>query len=761
MRQSTSETSFPTTSLVDAVTAGTTIATSPIVNRMHTRGSPKGYVHMELPVVRRETKTSHMQSGANANKETFAPAATFSVTKRAGSASTSSDTAQQPQEPRTEQGPAVPNIADRIKSNRRSSAKMNFQSTSASVAEQVAALALLASSPAPRPPTATPDVQPQSTQPQSQPTLKRKASDTIVRKAKVKFPNGSTPKDQLSQSAVAIAMRARRADKNKLHCVPAADQAPSPTQPELDLSGLSRKHSSMLKQLVTPVPAEVTNDSTPTPLVPVLPAPVSAPKPSTTSSKITPTAYEDLVKYSKPGENLDWTKETDSKKRARMRSIISSRKHNEKRDNEKRAAKKGKAPTKLLTDDVNQLSGSNRIQPHQEANVSKPRQAQRSVVEPNPDDRLDPVTPETALDLADHEFIAHMVTALEDRILSGETGDFVEGQSRRILQLLDLAVPPKDGEALFLFGEEAGKEASKYLQPNAYFEGPIFTSDQQPLPTQSLAQFFSEHYDDSMSVHVQDPAIRVARNEPHVWAVKMGKVKERFAKGVSNKPWNLLELATHVEDGLRPAFLNTEDCRLLTKVKMPGDGDMASRKGYEKGWKEVEKWALVAQAGALTEPHQDSHGYSTYITLNQGMFGFGWLANPSEEERAAWYRSHNTFIDGKWRYAILRKGQTVYFPAGTVHFVFRLPAAGDTLAFGGHVLRCSQIVRWIKTLIEERRSPNITNEDLTTSAPGYLDKVERFVKQAMKTGQETKWGGKAAIEEFLQLKTEFEEMKRV
>jgi hypothetical protein len=104
----------------------------------------------------------------------------------------------------------------------------------------------------------------------------------------------------------------------------------------------------------------------------------------------------------------------------------------------------------------------------------------------------------------------------------------------------------------------------------------------------------------------------------------------------------------------------------------------------------------------------------------------------------------------------MKPGQTVFFPAGTVHFVFRLPAAGGhTLAFGGHVLRCSNIVHWIKTLLEEKASPNVTNEDLTSSAPGYLDRVEKFVRHAQSNGTVEKWGGAEAVEEFLRLKEVF------
>ncbi|EME81891.1 uncharacterized protein MYCFIDRAFT_89959 [Pseudocercospora fijiensis CIRAD86] len=235
-------------------------------------------------------------------------------------------------------------------------------------------------------------------------------------------------------------------------------------------------------------------------------------------------------------------------------------------------------------------------------------------------------------------------------------------------------------------------------------------------------------------------------------------VKERLLETQTEPeqlPWNCLELATHHSDGLRPSFLQNEDCRLLTKLKIPDSADEARRKTYEQGYKEIETWALLAEAGALTEPHQDSHGYSTFITVNQGEVGFGFLSHPTVEEREGWRKHPQQFTGGRWRYVVLKPGQTVYFPAGTVHMVFRLPSAGHTLAFGGHVLRCSNIVHWVKTLIEERDHPNITNEDLLDSSSGYLARVERFVTRALENGTAEKWGGKESIAKFLTLKKEF------
>ena len=212
------------------------------------------------------------------------------------------------------------------------------------------------------------------------------------------------------------------------------------------------------------------------------------------------------------------------------------------------------------------------------------------------------------------------------------------------------------------------------------------------------------------------------------------------------------------ENGLRPRFLDAEDCRLITKLKIPSAHSNLGRRALPPEYKDVEKWALLAEGGACTEPHQDSHGYSTYITVNQGEVGFGWMSRPSAEDRQSWQRNIYTppyDVGHYWRYVVLRPGQTVTFPAGTVHFVFRSPAAGNTLAFGGHILRCSNIVHWVKTLIEERDQKDVTNEDLTDSAPGYLARVEKFVKQAKVNGTADRWGGEASIEEFLSLKTQF------
>lgn len=351
------------------------------------------------------------------------------------------------------------------------------------------------------------------------------------------------------------------------------------------------------------------------------------------------------------------------------------------------------------------------------------------------------------------EFVAQMIKALRSRVKS-QAKMFGDRQNSSILHLLENASPANDNEMLFL----SGAEAAAKLATGVFHNGPILTESQQPLPLQSIEHFLGEHYDDDMNVYIQDPSVKIAGGALFAREVTIGAVKRRLLGGKSKgRPWNCLELATHVEDGLRPAFLSGEDSRLLTKVKIEQDQSYAGRRSFPQGYKEVEKWALLAESGALTEPHQDSHGYSTYITINQGTVGFGWLAYPSDQERRQWIAnpSSSSVAADRFRYVVMRPGQTVFFPAGTIHFVFRLPSAGHTLAFGGHVLRCSNIVHWVKCLLEEKENTNITNEDLTSSAPGYLDRVEKFVKQAQKNGTTDKWGGANAVEEFLRLKAQF------
>ncbi|KAK5694160.1 hypothetical protein LTR97_009781 [Elasticomyces elasticus] len=439
-------------------------------------------------------------------------------------------------------------------------------------------------------------------------------------------------------------------------------------------------------------------------------------------------ALADLDMYSRPNEGLDWRETDDPTERTRRRNLISTRKHAAKK------SAKSRKPKRIVhdveDDESAELEADVAAEDQNEADEDEDEAAPFEMAEP--DGVGEKSIDFTSGDFEDEDFVKDLKAILY-KIGKSKSKTFFAKQCRRIGTLLSVATPPKSGELLRAYTHE---QASAAVQANVYFDGPLITHNQQPMPLQTQQQFFEEYYDDDIDVFVQNPSAPVPKNEPRVQRVKMTSCKIRFSRPVpaNSPPWNMLELAAHRDDGLRPLFLNNEDCSLLTKLKLPSSGETANRLGYTEGYKEVESWALCAQAGALTEPHQDSHGYSTYITINQGIVGLGWMSKPTDEEREAWSQNHDRYIGGRWRH----------------------PKAGNTLAFGGHVLRCSQIVRWMNVLLAEQVNEFITNEALSVSAPGYISRVEKYVKQALKDGKEEKWGGKDAIEEFLSLKQDFE-----
>jgi hypothetical protein len=103
------------------------------------------------------------------------------------------------------------------------------------------------------------------------------------------------------------------------------------------------------------------------------------------------------------------------------------------------------------------------------------------------------------------------------------------------------------------------------------------------------------------------------------------------------------------------------------------------------------------------------------------------------------------------RYVVLRPGQTIYFEAGTIHFVFRLEGY-QTLLVGGHVLRWSRIDSWIEIVLNQLRFPNATNEDLLPSAPAYVEAVAQLVLEQQSLGNSDELGGEKAVDRFLDLK---------
>ncbi|PSN59241.1 hypothetical protein BS50DRAFT_580118 [Corynespora cassiicola Philippines] len=140
-------------------------------------------------------------------------------------------------------------------------------------------------------------------------------------------------------------------------------------------------------------------------------------------------------------------------------------------------------------------------------------------------------------------------------------------------------------------------------------------------------------------------------------------------------------------------------------------------------------------------------GEEAEARLQPSFVGFGWVSCPTEDERQAWSMNPADFTGGKLRYVILSPGQTVYFEAGTIHFVFRL-SEHPTLMLGGHVLRWSRVDSWMEIVVNQLRFPNTTNEDLLPHARVYAETIERLIAEQKNLGRLDELGGEEALVRF-------------
>ncbi|KAH6983714.1 hypothetical protein EDB80DRAFT_691559 [Ilyonectria destructans] len=217
------------------------------------------------------------------------------------------------------------------------------------------------------------------------------------------------------------------------------------------------------------------------------------------------------------------------------------------------------------------------------------------------------------------------------------------------------------------------------------------------------------------------------------------EVRNRFlSQRPTNDPWNLLNLQSPLCSTL-PSFLEGENCQLLLRVRdavlMGSSAQRIAASGEDwNTWRNVTEWTLLSEGGHHTEPHMDSDGYSTWITAQEGDIGFGWMSHPSQQEEDAWISDPRSCTGGEWRYAILSPGQMVFFPSGTIHFIFRTRGV-QTLALGGHIRQWSSIERCLKVIVAQIKNPEVTNKDMASSAPKLLHVVKGLVANRARAGR--------------------------
>lgn len=328
------------------------------------------------------------------------------------------------------------------------------------------------------------------------------------------------------------------------------------------------------------------------------------------------------------------------------------------------------------------------------------------------------------------ELVQNFTDLKEDDWSRGET------TNRYIHALLSKSKSPNTDvrkgpvDAGFLSGEEAAAVIEKGGE-----RIPLFTEGQQQFQwadnkCRPIAQLFHRMEDLTRGVSVQIPSHDF--DKPSYEIKSLEQIRDRFLAGCpSHNPWNVLDLRSPLPSAILPKFLTGENCQLLPRIRdallegHSGERTKATRDEWNE-WTDLLEWVLMSEGGHNTAPHMDSHGWSTWITVQEGHFGFGWLARPTEKEQDAWMNDPLGYTGGKWRFAILKPGQTVFLPSGTVHFVFRLYQE-QTLALGGHLLQWTALERWVQVILYQLKNPNITNEDLGLAPLKYVQAARKLV----------------------------------
>ncbi|KAJ4402057.1 hypothetical protein N0V82_010817 [Gnomoniopsis sp. IMI 355080] len=319
---------------------------------------------------------------------------------------------------------------------------------------------------------------------------------------------------------------------------------------------------------------------------------------------------------------------------------------------------------------------------------------------------------------------------------------------------------PRKGavDAGFLSGQEAADAIERGTE-----RIPIFTDGQQPFQWKSgdrpIVQLFGRMEDLTREVSVQIPSHNF--DLPSYQTKSLAEIQDRFFdESPSPDPWNILDLRNPLPPMVLPDFLTGENCQVLPRIRdsllegHTAERTKANRDDWNE-WTDLLEWVLMSEGGHNTAPHMDSHGWSTWITIQEGNFGFGWLSRPTDKERDDWMSNPLEYTGGNWRFAILKPGQTVFFPSGTVHFVFRLHDK-QTLALGGHLLQWTALVRWVEVILWQLKNPNITNEDLGKSPLKYIRIARKLVDHRMATSRIQTMGGMEAVTKFMVLATEVE-----
>ncbi|KAF4984961.1 hypothetical protein FDECE_16940 [Fusarium decemcellulare] len=175
--------------------------------------------------------------------------------------------------------------------------------------------------------------------------------------------------------------------------------------------------------------------------------------------------------------------------------------------------------------------------------------------------------------------------------------------------------------------------------------------------------------------------------------------------------WNALDLKNYVRHQHVPEFLTNSNCGLLGDLRQHAKKTRGAKRVDKLLGKDPQHFALIADGGMNTYPHSDSHGYSTFLTVQEGELIFGWLSGPDDDTWDQWAQNPRYCKYGEWRYVVMKPGDSVYLPSGMPHYVVRKKGS-QTFILGGHVLQWSNLQGWASLLRKQMANPVATNEHM-------------------------------------------------
>ncbi|KAH7132823.1 hypothetical protein EDB81DRAFT_887945 [Dactylonectria macrodidyma] len=278
---------------------------------------------------------------------------------------------------------------------------------------------------------------------------------------------------------------------------------------------------------------------------------------------------------------------------------------------------------------------------------------------------------------------------------------------------------------------------------------PIIAQGQQTFqwsnstrPIEQLFETWLENHDHQ--VPVQKPSLLESGDSFQYHT--LAEVYEKFKVQTSDDdPWNVLDMTNSLPPTTFPSFLEHANCHLLSRIQDEVlSGGLAQRKEVRvkeaKYWKDVISWILLSQGGNNTSTHTDGHGFGTWISVQEGLVIVYWISNPTDEEWNAWSRDH-TCNSGRGRFVVLKPGQTICFPPGTIHLVCRSLGA-QTFAVGGHFMQWSDIMQSLRTMKRQQINPHATNDEMTKESILALTmSILKLVKKRIERGKVDDIGG--------------------